>query len=311
MPIRYGAVERIAPKRGLSWECRIWMVPRHETFLAKPLRVWGVRDQTAPKLIGGIGFRSRCVLSKLSQSNAGSERSMKMYAKRVTGEWGVGARAGFAALMLAVGLGFAAAPALAQQKPAAKADATADKDKNFWVKLCEKAPSVTDPKKELNVCLTHHEQLESTTGMVLVSVAIRHIEGQDKEGLMVMVPLGMQLRPGVLVKFDDGDPINLPFTLCHPMGCTAEIEATKEIIEKMKKAKNIAVGAINIGGKTIGFRVPMQGFEKTLAGPPADNEKYKEERKRVMMAIRQRQIELAKKAQEEAAKKGDAKGKKK
>ena len=243
-----------------------------------------------------------------------------MYAKRVTGEWGVGARAGLAALMVAIGLGFAAAPALAQQKPAADAKkpaadakkpadakpaAAADnKDKNFWVKLCEKAPSVTEPNKELSVCLTHHEQLESSSGMVLVSVAIRHIEGQDKEGLMVMVPLGMQLRPGVLVKFDDNEPINLPFTLCHPMGCTAEIEATKDLLDKMKKAQNIAVGAINIGGKTIGFRVPMQGFEKTLAGPPADNEKYKEERKRVMTSIRERQIELAKKAKEDAAVKG-------
>ncbi len=238
-----------------------------------------------------------------------------MYAKRVTGEWGVGARAVFAALMLAVGLGFAADPALAQKKSAAGAKKVDDKDKNFWVKLCEKAPAAPakdkkEKPKELNVCLTHHEQLESTSGMVLVSVAIREIEGQDKKGLMVMVPLGMQLRPGVLVKFDDDKPMNLPFTLCHPMGCTAEAEATKEILDRMKKAKNIAVGAINIAGKTIGFRVPMQGFDKTLAGPPADNAKYKEERKRVMMAIRQRQQELVKKAQEEAAKKGGAKGKK-
>lgn len=243
-----------------------------------------------------------------------------MYGKRVKGEWGMGARAGFAALVMAIGLGFAAAPALAQgakqpAKPAAPAGgapaaAQDDKDKNFWVKLCEKAPSVADPKKEMNVCLTHHEQLESSSGMVLVSVAIRQIEGQDKEGLMVMVPLGMQLRPGVLVKIDeDGKPLELPFTLCHPMGCTAEIEATKEILDKLKKAKQLAVGAINIGGKTIGFRVPMGGFEKTLAGPPADNEKYKEERKRVMMAIKERQMEMMKKQQEEAGKKdgGDKK----
>ncbi len=235
-----------------------------------------------------------------------------MYAKRVTGMWGVGVRAVFAA-MLAVGLSFAADPALAQKKPAAKAKKADNKDKNFWVKLCEKAPAAAEKgkkKKELKVCLTHHEQLESTSGMVLVSVAIREIEGQKKKGLMVMVPLGMQLRPGVLVKFDDGKPMNLPFTLCHPMGCTAEVEATKEVLDKMKKAKNIAVGAINIGGKTIGFRVPMQGFGKTLSGPPADNAKYKEERKRVMMAIRQRQIDLAKKAKAEAGKK-NGKGQKK
>lgn len=246
---------------------------------------------------------------------------MKMYGTRVNGEWGMGARAGFAALVMAIGLSFAAAPAFAQgaakpAKPAAPAAGGApaaaaapaakdEKDKNFWVKLCEKTPSIADPKKEMSVCLTHHEQLESTSGMVLVSVAIRQIEGQDKEGLMVMVPLGMQLRPGVLLKIDeDAKPLELPFTLCHPMGCTAEIEATKEIMDKLKKAKMLAVGAINLGGKTIGFRVPMAGFDKTLAGPAADNEKYKEERKRVMMAIRERQQEMMKKQQEEAQKNG-------
>ncbi len=238
-----------------------------------------------------------------------------MHAKRVKGEWGMGARAGLTALMLSVGIGFMATPALAQDKKAAPAPAGkpaaaapagkaapagAAADQSAWVKLCEKAPSLTEPKKELNVCLTHHERLDGNTGMVLVSAAIRQVEGQDKEALMVRVPLGMALPPGVQVQVDEKEPVKLQFTLCHAAGCTAEGEASKVVIEQMKTGKQVVVAAINLAGKAIGFPVPLTGFDKAYAGPPVDNEKYKEARKRLMSAIRERQIEMAKKAKEES-----------
>ena len=77
------------------------------------------------------------------------------------------------------------------------------RSKSAWVKLCEKAPLVKkdkdgkDVKEEKNLCLTHHERLDGNTGMVLVSAAIRQIEGQEKQSLMIMVPLGMAIPPGV------------------------------------------------------------------------------------------------------------------
>lgn len=248
-----------------------------------------------------------------------------MYAERVTAKKGVAVRAGLLALTLALGAGFAAAPAMAQDKktapektapaktapakaaPAKAAEAKPEdaKDQSAWVKLCEKAPNITDPKKELNVCLTHHERLDGNTGMVLVSAAVREVEGQDKKALMVMVPLGMALPPGVQVKVDEGEAVKLQFTLCHAAGCTAEGEATQPVIDQMNKGKQVVVAAINLAGKAIGFPVPLNGFDKAYAGKPVDNEKYKDARKRLMVAIRERQVELAKKAQEDnAAKKG-------
>ena len=224
----------------------------------------------------------------------------------------MGARAGLTALMLAVGVGLSANPAAAQDKkgapaaapkgaPAPAAAAGNAPEQSAWVKLCEKAPSLAEPKKELNVCLTHHERLDGNTGMVLVSAAIRQVEGQDKEALMVMVPLGMALPPGVQVKVDDKEPVKLQFTLCHAAGCTAEGEASKAVIDQMKTGKQVVVAAINLAGKAIGFPVPLTGFDKAYAGAPVDNEKYKEARKRLMSAIRERQIEMAKKAKDEAA----------
>ncbi|MEQ1717525.1 MAG: invasion associated locus B family protein [Hyphomicrobium sp.] len=202
----------------------------------------------------------------------------------------------------------------------------AEGTKSAWVKLCEKAPLLKkdkdgkEVKEEKNLCLTHHERLDGNTGMVLVSAAIREIEGQDKASFMVMVPLGMAIPPGLRAavytkeqwstaakneKVDDKalKPIELKFSLCHPAGCTAETEASKEIIEQMKAGGGIMVVAMNAGAQPIGFPVPLDGFSEALAGPAIDNEKYAQARSQLMKQIRERQGQLAEQYKKDQEKK--------
>lgn len=203
-----------------------------------------------------------------------------------------GARAGLVALALALGAGFAAGPAAAQDEKAPQ---------SAWVKLCEKAPDIKDPNQSLDVCLTHHEHIDGRTGQVVVSAAIRQVTGQDKKALMVMVPLGMALPPGIQMKVDDNKAIPLKYTLCHIAGCTAETEATEEIVQQMTKGNKIVVAAINLAGQAVAFPdVPLAGFTSTMTGEPVDNAKYKEARKRLMLSIRERQVLAAKQARDEA-----------
>lgn len=204
----------------------------------------------------------------------------------------------------------AKAPAAA---PAAKDKAAAATDKkSAWVKLCEKAPFNTkdkdgkEVKNEKNICLTHHERLDGNTGMVMVSAAIREVEGSDKKSMMVMVPLGMALPPGLRAavytkeqwaqaakneKIDEKTlkPIELKYSLCHAAGCTAEVEATAEIVEQMKTGGGIMVIAMNAGAQPIGFPVPLDGFVEAFAGKPVDNKEYAKARGQLMAQIRERQ----------------------
>jgi invasion protein IalB len=228
------------------------------------------------------------------------------------------------AAMIAGTPAFAQAPAApAAKQPAAKADpkaapaagagaAAAAGPKSAWVKLCEKAPFNTkdkdgkEVKNEKNICLTHHERLDGSTGMVMVSAAIREIEGSDKKSMMVMVPLGMALPPGLRAavytkdqwaqaakneKIDEKTlkPISLKFSLCHAAGCTAEVEATPDIVEQMKTGGGIMVIAMNAGAQPIGFPVPLDGFTEAYAGKPVDNKEYAKARGQLMAQIRERQ----------------------
>ncbi len=220
-------------------------------------------------------------------------------------------------------------PSLAQQKkaPPAKAAAKDAKGKeapaeqSAWVKLCEKAELARrekdgkEVKEEKNICLTHHERLDGNSGTVLVSAAIREVEGSPANHLMIMVPLGMALPPGVKAavyskeqwekaqkneKIDEKElkPIDLRFSLCHPAGCTAEVEAPKELVESMKTGGGLMVLAINANAQPIAFPVPLAGFAAAHAGAPVDNQAYAQARGQLMQQIRQRQAEAFKQRQE-------------
>jgi invasion protein IalB len=212
-------------------------------------------------------------------------------------------------------------------KQAAAPAAGAKPGQSAWVKLCEKAAlqhkdkDGKDVKEEKNVCLTHHERLDGNTGMVLVSAAIRQVEGNNKQQLMVMVPLGMAIQPGLRAavyskelwekaqkneKVDEKllKPVELKYSLCHPAGCTAEVEASKEIVESFKTGGGLMVLAMNAAAQPVAFPVPLEGFNTAHSGSPVDNKTYAQARGQLMQQIRQRHAELVKQHQAQQAQAG-------
>jgi invasion protein IalB len=196
----------------------------------------------------------------------------------------------------------AAAPGAAGAVPAPAADAGAGgAPEDAWVKLCMKS----DQTNNKEICLTNHEGLEPNTGMVLIAAAVRRVEGEDKQQLLVRVPTAYALviPAGVQIKIDDGQPIQLQYMICFPTSCQVQLELTKELFDSMRKGKQMVVAAMNIQQKTMGFPVPLTGFAKAYDGAPVDSAKYEESRRQLMEVFRKRQAELAAKAAEAQQKK--------
>ena len=96
---------------------------------------------------------------------------------------------------------------------------------------------------------------------------------------MIMVPLGMAIPPGIRAavytkeqwaaaakneKIDEKalKPIELKYSLCHPAGCTAETEATPEILAQMSKGGGIMVLAMNAAAQPSVSRFRSTGTTK-------------------------------------------------
>src|SRR5690606_8013889 len=154
---------------------------------ASTRRNGGVSTRRAVSAGGMVGRAGRTAHSEREHTMANSSWLAISAARAVTG------------VAVAFGLHLAiSGAALAQQGKQAEGQ-----QQSAWVKLCEKAPLASRDKEgklvreEKEICLTHHERLDGNTGMVIVSAALRHVEGIDKEHLMIMVPLGMAIPPGV------------------------------------------------------------------------------------------------------------------
>lgn len=215
-------------------------------------------------------------------------------------------------------------PAWAQDKAAAPADG---KKKSQWVKLCDKIkinPTAEKGKEaaapeEKQLCSTMFEAIESNTGQIIVSVGLQQMEGAPKEVLAVMVPLGVVIPSGVklavynaeqwkkaaaneTVELKQLKTTDLRFAHCLPVGCTAETVATKEIVDSLSKGAGLAVLALWANGNQFTVPVPLTGFDAAMKGKPVDNAEYQMNRKKLMQAIRQRQIDAMEKRKAEEMK---------
>lgn len=211
-------------------------------------------------------------------------------------------RMGWSVLLAAFALGCGITLATAQQgqevpkttpKSATNAGAGGE---SSWIKVCAKDEKTGNKQ----VCLIRHEGLEPKTGAILVSAAVRTIEGEDKQQLLVNVSTAYSLvmPAGVQIKIDEGEPTQLQYAVCFSTSCQVQMELSKEFVDKMRKGKQMLVAAINARQKTMFFPLPLTGFSKASDGAPVDNAAYQAARAQMMRASREHQAELAKEAAE-------------
>jgi len=231
------------------------------------------------------------------------------------------------ALALLLGAASLAGSAVAQQAPAKKAPgpgaaAASAGTQNAWVKLCEKTPIGTMYKdgkevpREAALCVTQTETLDGKTGGAIVTAAVRQMEGEEKQYFMIMVPLNMRLQAGMRAalypkdlwervlrdeKVDDSKlkSMALEYTMCHVRGCTAQVEATPDLIKELKSYGGLLIFAIKDRGEPAGFAVALGGFQQAYDGSPIDAQKYAEARRTMMLQLAQRQREQAEQAKKQ------------
>ena len=113
----------------------------------------------------------------------------------------------------------AAAPAAAPAgAPAAGAEG--GPEEAAWVKVCRKNEQTGNKQ----ICLVQHEGLDSNSGIVLASAAVRSVEGLDKQSLLVGVTTANSLviPAGAQIKIDDSEPISLQSIICIGTNCQAQ-----------------------------------------------------------------------------------------
>jgi len=152
-----------------------------------------------------------------------------------------------------------------------------------WIKICSE-----NPNDKTQVCVVTRER-RAATGQLLAAVSLREIK--DKKILVVAVPPGMLLKPGLQVQIDANKPTKAAYSICFPNLCFAEAEVQADYVGSLKAGNNLIVTTLTQQAKPIKFDISLAGFTKSYDGEAIDPKKLQDDQKKL-------QDELKRKAEE-------------
>lgn len=166
-----------------------------------------------------------------------------------------------------------------------------------WVKVCNQ-----EPKSKKNICLTTQE-IRADTGQFLASVAIREIGVNEKRSLIIAVPPGMLIQPGLRLQVDKNKQREIKYGICFPNACYAELNIDESVVAEMKRGNELILTTLNQQAKAINFQLTLSGFTASYDGDPIDpaelqaqQQKLRDELQQKAESARQRLIEQQQKA---------------
>lgn len=166
------------------------------------------------------------------------------------------------------------------------------------------APAAGTPIEKVKLCTTFAELREGNSGVAVAAFAVKQIEGTDKRAIEVALAQfpnlkqvefirtnaknveemakQMQALPatylllaaGAIIKVDEAEPVALKFTRCELTTCYAEVEATDDLLTKLKSGKKVGIGFMDMAQQRRGYPLPLDGFATAHDGAPIDPKEY-------------------------------------
>ena len=215
-------------------------------------------------------------------------------------------RLGAAALACSLALGAGAAVAQTQlqpqlpkpgapgqpQQPAPPSKVDLVSPEPQWAKFCAK-----EPNSGRDACATMRDFSTSADQPPMISLNVFELAGEEKRKLrLLMLPIGMMLKPGFRVIIDKGEPIEGKYDMCFQNACSAEIEISPKTLEALKKGTTMSVVMRVPGGDVSGheltFNLPLKDLGPAFDGKPTDPKVLEQQRQEL-------QQQLQKKAEEQ------------
>ena len=171
------------------------------------------------------------------------------------------------ALTLAVGTLTAPGPVSAQSADTMQTEQapTPNNGKKFedWTLRCGKAN-----EQAPEACEMFQQHISQQTNKVVLHAAVGKLPNNDKPGMLIVLPLGISLPPGVFIKVDEGESQAVPVERCTPDGWRVELLIDTPFLNKLKAGTTMTV-VFHVYDKQgqrerIGIPVSLLGFTAAL-----------------------------------------------
>ena len=193
------------------------------------------------------------------------------------------------ALFVFAGLaGLASAPAAFAQQPTPQ-----------WAKICSKAG-------ESDICNVQYNVL-TAQGQLITGVNLLTATGKIKRKIFqVAVPTGRYIPQGVKMVIDNGKANTLPYSICLPDRCIAEVALSDGLVKALKGGGNIQLTSVNFRSQQNPVKVTLSGFTAAYDGPAIKKSDLEDRQKKIAEELQKKAAETRKKLKEAQDKaKGD------
>ncbi len=173
-------------------------------------------------------------------------------------------------------------------------------DAEKWIKLCfsVKSPDGAAQLTQLataaiEACYTYVSIRDQPTNITIGYIGVLQIQALDRNLLVALLPLGsaMPPEPG-FIRLDGNTRIKLAYLIpdtCDQAGCHARAELTEDLIDKMKAAKEISFGNLDIfSGRELTIPLSCCSFAQAFDGAPLPIEAKNETQRRMQEALQRR-----------------------
>lgn len=143
-------------------------------------------------------------------------------------------------------------------------------NKNSWNVICQDNNSPSTCRMEQNLFLRQTaEDGQEKSGKIL-GVTILYVTdqatGERKPHMNFLLPLGVDLRAGIVFRVDEKEEISLRYLTCTQRGCETALPVSDALLEGMLDGGELQVGFRGWGAKqTNVVKVTLIGFTRAFS----------------------------------------------
>ena len=144
--------------------------------------------------------------------------------------------------------------------------ARAAEDEAPWAVICADADNAETCRMEQIRVVDQTVEGQTKRLGQLLRVTVLYVGEEARRPLLEMkLPLGVDLRPGMVLRVDNHAEVKAPYLRCTNAGCQVQVELTAELVAQLKNGLKLQVGVRFFGSsKTVVIEASLKGFTRAF-----------------------------------------------
>ncbi|GEN25133.1 invasion associated locus B family protein [Halomonas cupida] len=102
--------------------------------------------------------------------------------------------------------------------------------------------------------------VDGSNGEPVLRVVVGNPPQLDSSAITFLTPLGVRLAPGLQLQVGSNEPIGMPYQMCVPQGCRADLPIRPELLTQLRGGSSATVSMIDPNGQRVNLNVSLMGF---------------------------------------------------